>query len=96
MLQLGWQLASGLVFAAGLLFAKNSRRRTRPRKSSRYASLLGLFTICVLLGTVTCGGGGGNSNPPQSSPPAPQGGTITVQGTSGSLQRSAQITVTVN
>src|SRR5271165_1009110 len=96
LLQIGWEVANCLVFAAGLLFAKNSRRESRRRKSSRHPSVLGLFTICVLLGTVSCGGGSSANNPPQSSPPAPQSGTITLQATSGSLNHSLQIGVAVD
>ncbi|MGO9519474.1 MAG: S8 family serine peptidase, partial [Candidatus Korobacteraceae bacterium] len=96
LLQPAWEMANGLLFAAGLLLTRSSRRRSRIGKFSRYSALLGFFAVCVLAATASCGGGGGNSNPPQSSPPAPQGGTITVQGTSGSLQRSMVITVAVN
>jgi len=96
LLQIGWEVANCLVFAAGLLFAKNSRRESRRRKSSRHPSVLGLFAICVLLGTVSCGGGSSANNPPQSSPPAPQSGTITLQATSGSLNHSLQIGVAVD
>jgi subtilase family serine protease len=91
-----WEMANGLLFAAGFLLTRSSRRRSRLGKFSRSRALLGCFAVCLLAATVSCGGGGGNSNPPQSSPPAPQGGTITVQGTSGSLNHSVQITVTVN
>ena len=95
LLRIGWQVANGLVFAAGLLFAKNSRGKSRPSKSSLQTSLFGLFTLCVLLGMISCGGGGGDSNPQQSTPQL-QSGTVTVQATSGSLNHSLEITVTVD
>jgi subtilase family serine protease len=95
-LHLGWQLASGFVFAAGLFLSQASRRDPRRRKSSRYGTLLGLFMICVLLGTVSCGGGSGSTSAPQQSSPQPQSGTVTLQATSGSLNHTVLISVTVN
>ena len=93
----GWQLASGLVFAAGLLFSGASRTDRRRRNGSRLGSLLGLFLISVLLGTVSCGGGGSNSTVNQQQPsPQPQSGAVTVQASSGSLNHAVQVSVTVN
>jgi len=95
-LRLGWQLASGFVFAAGLLFTRTSRRDKRHRKFGRQGTLLGLFLICMLLGTVSCGGGSGSTSAPQQSSPQPQNGTVIVQATSGSLNHTVLISVTVN
>jgi subtilase family serine protease len=92
----GWEMTNGLVFAAGLLFTRTSRKKSRRGKLGGYSALLGLLMICVLLSTPSCGGSGSANNPPQSSPPAPQSGTVTVQATSGSLNHSVQIGVTVN
>lgn len=93
----GWQLASGLVIAAGLLFSGASRTDRRRRKGSRLRNLLGFFLISVLLGTVSCGGGGSNSTVNQQQPsPQPQSGAVTVQASSGSLNHTVQINVTVN
>jgi hypothetical protein len=96
LLHRGWEMANGLVFAAGLLFTGTSRRRLQRGKLSRLSRALGLLAIGLLLGVISCGGGGSTNNPPQSSPPAPQSGTVTVQATSGNLNHSVQISVTVN
>src|SRR5271166_718870 len=95
-LHLGWQMASGLVFAAGLLFTRTSRRGPQRRKLSRHGTLFGLFILCLLLGTVSCGGGSGSTNSPQPSSPPPQSGTVTVQASSGSLNHTVLISVTVD
>src|SRR5271165_750906 len=95
-LQLGWQMASGLVFAAGLFFSRTSRRDLRRREFGRCAGVLGLFVICVLLGTVSCGGGGSNAVSQQQPVPQPQSGTVTVQANSGSLNHTVEISVTVD
>src|SRR5271157_2554833 len=93
-LHLGWQMASGIVFAAGMVFTRTSLRDPRRRKC-RY-SALGLFILCVLLGTVSCGGGSGSTSGQQQSIPQPQTGTVTVQASSGSLNHTVSISVTVN
>jgi subtilase family serine protease len=90
-----WQMAGGLFFATGLLFAGTSAGRSRRRRLNRSSGLLALFTIC-LLGTVSCGGGGSNSVSQQQSIPQPQSGEVTVQATSGSLNHNVNISVTVN
>jgi subtilase family serine protease len=95
LLRAGWEMANGLVFAAGLLFTSTSRRRSRRGRLSHYRGLLGLLAVSLLLGTVSCGGGGSTSSP-QQSVPQPQSGTVTVQASSGSLNHSVQISVTVN
>jgi len=95
-LPLGWKLASGFVFAAGLFFSRTSRRDLRRREFGRCAGVLGLFVICVLLGTVSCGGGGSNAVSQQQPVPQPQSGTVTVQANSGSLNHTVEISVTVN
>jgi len=92
----GWQMASGLVFAVGLLFTRASCRDPRRRKLNRRSTLLGLVILCVLLGTVSCGGGSGSTSAPQPSSPPPQSGTVTVQATSGSLNHTVLISVTVD
>jgi subtilase family serine protease len=86
-----WQMASGFLFVAGLFLPRGYRRGR-----ARFRTLLSLLAICVMLSAVSCGGGGSANNPPQSSPPAPQSGTVTVQASSGSLNHSVQIGVTVN
>jgi len=91
-----WQVAGGLFFAAGLLFAGTSGDRSKHRSRKAWSGLLGLVTICVLLGTVSCGGGSSSSSSPQQSIPQPQSGTVTVQATSGSLNHTVEISVTVN
>ncbi len=93
---LGWQLATGFVFAAGLFFGRAAPRGPRRRKFKRGRNLLGLLVICVLLGTVSCGGGGSSSVSQQQPIPQPQSGTVTVQASSGSLNHTVQISVTVN
>jgi subtilase family serine protease len=92
----GWQLASGFVFAAGLFFSAASRPDRR-RRRRRLGELLGIFVMCGLLGTVSCGGGGSNSMVNQQQPsPQPQSGAVTVQASSGNLNHTVQINVTVN
>jgi hypothetical protein len=95
-LHLAWQLASGLVFAAGLFLSQASRKRPRRGKLSRLGSLISLLVICLLLGTVSCGGGSNNPGSQQQPSPQPQSGTVTVQASSGSLNHTVQISVTVN
>jgi subtilase family serine protease len=95
LLQPGWEITSGFVVAA-VFFARTSRRKLPAAKRHRDIGLLGLLTICVLLGTASCGGGGGSNSNPQQSSPQPQSGIVTVQATSGSLNHSVQISVTVN
>ncbi len=94
LLRPGWEITNGFLFAAVLL-AGPSRKKLSGGKRHPVVRLLGLLTICLLLGTVSCGGGGSNSNPQQSSP-QPQSGNVTVQATSDSLNHSVQISVTVN
>jgi len=89
-----WQFAGELFFAAGLLLSGVSRTATQRGKQSRI--LGGFFVTCVLLGTMSCGGGGSNSNNQQISTPQPQSGTVTVQATSGSLNHTVMISVTVD
>jgi subtilase family serine protease len=92
LLDFGWPIASSLVFAVGLFFTRPSRRDERRR--NRF-SLLGLFILCILLGTVSCGGGGSNSSQ-QQPVPQPQTGTVTIQATSGSLNHTVVISVTAD
>jgi subtilase family serine protease len=93
----GWQLASGLVFAAGLFFSGESRPNRRRRKLSRLGNLFGVVLICVLLGTVSCGGGSGSNTVSQQQPSSqPQSGAVTIQASSGSLNHTSQINITVN
>ncbi len=92
----GWQLASGFIFAAGF-FLSGASRADRRRKSRRMANLFGLFLICGLLGTVSCGGGGSsNTVSQQQLSSQPQNGAVIVQASSGSLNHTVQINVTVN
>ena len=92
----GGQLAIGFIFAAGLFLSETSRGDRR-RKSRRRAHLFGLFVICGLLGTVSCGGGGSSNTLSQQQPSSqPQNGAVTVQASSGSLNHTVQISVTVN
>ena len=95
-LHLGWQLASGFVFAAGIVLQPSIAQRPGEETCGAVGSLLGLFMICVLLGTVSCGGGSNNSVSQQQPIPQPQSGTVTVQASSGSLNHTVQISVTVN
>lgn len=90
-----WEMANGLVFAAGLLFSRTSRRRTLRGKSIRNSALSGLLAICLLMVAVSCGGGSSTGSP-QQFVPQPQSGVVTVQATSGSLNHNLQIGVTVN
>jgi len=95
-LHLGWQLASVFVFAAGLFLSRTCCGIPGRRGLSIRNSLLGLFMICVLLGTVSCGGGSGSAVSQQQPSLQPQNGTVTVQASSGNLNHTVQISVTVN
>ena len=92
--KLGWEMAHGMVFAAGFMFASTSGRKQTRRRPIR--GTLGLLSIFLLLGAVSCGGGSSPNNSAQSSPPVLQSGTVTVQATSANLNHSLQISVTVN
>ena len=85
----GLPLEGGFLVAAVLVLPRRRRRSGTLR-----ARLLGLMALFLLLVTVACGGGGsstggggGQSNF--------LNGTVTVQATSGSLNHSVQISVTV-
>ena len=95
-LHLGWQLASGFVFAAGLFLSRTCCGIPGRRGLSIQSSLLGLFMICVLLGSVSCGSGSGSAVSQQQPNLQPQNGTVTVQASSGNLNHTVQISVTVN
>ncbi len=87
---LGWQFA--LVPAGLVLLAGGDRRR-------RWKLMLAT-AIIVLVVQVGCGGGGSSPTcpvcpPPPVQPPAPASYTITLTGTSGSLQHSTTVTVVV-
>jgi subtilisin family serine protease len=85
--------------AVGLLWVVASKRKQRP--SSRVAIL------AVLLGVLLVGCGGGGSSPPRGTPSGGGGGNttnsspttgtfnITVTGTSGSIQHSVKLSLTV-
>jgi hypothetical protein len=84
---------AGFVFAAGVLLAGAKPTRTRRKRSGRWSAmvlLIGTLTI-----TTSCGGGGSSSEQ-ASSPPAPLSGIVTVQASSGALNHSVIIAVTVN
>ena len=93
-LQPGWGMMNGFVFAA-VFFTGTSRREPRSGKPNRCFGLLSLLGIALLLITISCGGGSSNGNPQQAAP-QPQSGVVTVQATSGSLNHSVQISVTVD
>ena len=92
----GWQVAGGLFFAAGLLLTRSSRGKPRRRRMRGWSGLLGLLTICMLAGTISCGGSSSSSGGQPQLPPQPQSGTVTVQATSGSLNHTVEIGVTAN
>jgi subtilase family serine protease len=89
----GWSMAGSFLFAAGFVLTQG--RNGRRSKSSVKGILLGLV-LSILAGTVSCGGGGGGSTPQQNNVPSIQTGMVTVQGTSGQLQHTLDITVTAN
>jgi hypothetical protein len=86
-------MAGSFLFAAGFVLTQG--RNGRRSKSRVKGILLGLV-LSILAGTVSCGGGGGGSTPQQNNVPSIQTGMVTVQGTSGQLQHTLDITVTAN
>jgi len=80
----------GAVFAAFFLLLIPTKRR---RLKLAFGSL---FLVLLAAALVACGGGGGGGGNPPPSGGTPAGTyTVTVTGVSGSLTRSANITVTV-
>ena len=88
--------ANGLFFAAGMFFVGTSRGNARRKRWTGWKGLLGSLIMCALLGAVSCGGGGNSNSSPQQLAPQPQSGTVTVQATSGALNHTVAIGVTVN
>lgn len=86
-----WLLLPGLVFLA-------AGQRLVGRKKSRVSDyfMAGLLLIMLLSQLACGGGGGGSSTPPVSTPGTPTGThTITITGTSGSVQHSITVTLIV-
>ena len=73
------------LFGSVFIVGKNSRRR--------WIALITFAILILLLTMVACGGGGGSSPVPTGSP---VNGTVTVQGTSGSITHASVINITVN
>jgi len=92
----GMGLESSLLFAAVLLIP-GKRPTLRRTKRDLWTRVVGLLAISLLALTVSCGGGSSNSNN-GGGPPVHKSlsGTVTVQGTSGSLNHTVQLPVLVN
>jgi hypothetical protein len=84
-------LESSLLFAAVLLIP-GKRHSSRANKRRLWTHVLGLFAISLLSLTISCGGGSSSGAPVHKS----LSGTVTVQGASGSLNHTVQLTVLVN
>lgn len=100
----GWEAGTSFVFLAGLWISSWTRREHAPKGRKR--ALWNVFFVIALIALagamIACGGGSKQSTPtlapatPPPPPPQPLNGTVTVQGTSGSLTHSVAIQVTVN
>ncbi len=88
----GW--LGGLVFAAGILLAGAKPTRTQRKRSAHWSAML--LLIGMLTATISCGGGGGATSQQAASHPTIQVGTVTVQASSGDLNHTVSIAVTVN
>ncbi len=91
----GYPWGAGLSFglAAAVFMLPQRRARRSARGLLRNISLFTLALV-LLLGAVSCGGGGSsNSN---NNAVTPLTGTVTVQGTSGTLNHNVAIAVTIN
>jgi hypothetical protein len=87
----GWWWALVLAALAILVWQMRARK-------IRWAGALALAVLLTLIALhAGCGGGGGGSAPPPSNPGTPLGTyTVTVSATSGTVTRTAVVTLTVN
>ncbi|MGA3315832.1 MAG: hypothetical protein ABSC64_05270 [Candidatus Korobacteraceae bacterium] len=87
----GWR-ETGFVLAVGILLTRAKPTRARRKRNGRWSTMLMLLLIVSLTSTISCGGGSQQA----SSPVGPQSGEVMVQASSGDLNHSVSIAVTVN
>ena len=95
LLHLGWQFASGLVFAAGLLFSRIAPG-TEAQKEPPWLPARPVHDLRLAWRSFLRRGWQQQQRQPATTSPQPQSGTVTVQATSGSPNHTVQISVTVN